>query len=42
MGGRGDHEPARAEEMVTGMILGFFMNGVYQLVFLFGIGTVIR
>ena len=23
------------------MILGFFMNGVYQLVFLFGIGTVI-
>jgi len=33
---------AKGREMITGMILGFFMNGVYQLVFLFGIGTVIR
>jgi simple sugar transport system permease protein len=32
---------ARGREMIAGMILGFFMNGVYQLVFLFGIGTVI-
>ena len=32
---------AKGREMITGMILGFFMNGVYQLVFLFGIGTVI-
>ncbi len=32
---------AKGREMVTGMILGFFMNGVYQLVFLFGIGAVI-
>lgn len=32
---------AKGREMITGMILGFFMNGVYQLVFLFGIGSVI-
>jgi len=27
--------------MITGMIAGFFANGIYQLVFLFGVGTVI-
>ncbi len=32
---------AKGREMIAGMILGFFMNGIYQLVFLFGIGTVI-
>lgn len=32
---------AKGREMIAGMILGFFMNGIYQLVFLFGVGTVI-
>lgn len=32
---------AKGREMIAGMILGFFMNGVYMLVFLFGAGTVI-
>jgi simple sugar transport system permease protein len=32
---------AKGREMVTGLIAGFFANGVYQLVFLFAIGTLI-
>jgi simple sugar transport system permease protein len=32
---------ARGREMVTGLIAGFFANGLYQLVFLFAIGSVI-
>jgi simple sugar transport system permease protein len=32
---------AKGREMVTGLIGGFFANGVYQLVFLFLVGTVI-
>ncbi len=32
---------AKGREMITGMIAGFFANGIYQLVFLFGVGTVI-
>jgi len=32
---------AKGREMIAGMILGFFMNGVYMLVFLFGAGTVL-
>ncbi|MDQ7793290.1 MAG: ABC transporter permease [bacterium] len=32
---------AKGREMITSMILGFFMNGVYQLVFLFLVGTAI-
>jgi simple sugar transport system permease protein len=32
---------AKGREMVTGMILGFFANGLYQLVFLVFTGTVI-
>lgn len=32
---------ARGREMVTGLIAGFFSNGVYQLVFLFGAGSFI-
>jgi len=32
---------AKGREMITSMILGFFMNGVYQLVFLFFVGTII-
>lgn len=32
---------AKGREMITGMIAGFFANGVYQLVFLFGVGTII-
>jgi simple sugar transport system permease protein len=32
---------ARGREMVTGLIAGFFANGLYQLVFLFAVGTVI-
>jgi simple sugar transport system permease protein len=32
---------ARGREMVTGLIAGFFANGVYQLVFLFALGTII-
>jgi len=31
---------ARGREMVTGMITGYFANGIYQLIFLFGAGTV--
>ena len=32
---------ARGREMVTSYILGFFMNGVYQLVVLYGFGAVV-
>ncbi|NLK09009.1 MAG: ABC transporter permease [Firmicutes bacterium] len=32
---------AKGREMITSMILGFFVNGLYQLVFLFLIGPVI-
>lgn len=32
---------AKGREMVTGLIAGFFANGIYQLVFLFAIGTLI-
>lgn len=32
---------AKGREMIAGMILGFFMNGVYMLTFLFGAGTVL-
>ncbi len=32
---------AKGREMITSMILGFFVNGLYQLVFLFLVGTVI-
>ena len=32
---------AKGREMITLMILGFFVNGLYQLVFLFLVGTVI-
>ncbi|HPF84730.1 MAG TPA: ABC transporter permease [Aminivibrio sp.] len=32
---------ARGREMVTSFILGFFMNGVYQLVVLYGFGSVV-
>ncbi|MGE5543081.1 MAG: ABC transporter permease subunit, partial [Bacillota bacterium] len=32
---------ARGREMITSMILGFFVNGLYQLVFLFMVGAVI-
>lgn len=31
----------RGQEMIAGMILGFFTNGIYQLLFLFLVGTVI-
>jgi simple sugar transport system permease protein len=31
---------AKGKEMVTGIITGFFANGLYQLIFLFGAGTV--
>lgn len=31
---------AQGREMVTGLITGFFANGIYQLFFLFGAGTV--
>lgn len=31
----------KGQEMITGMILGLFANGLYQLVFLFLIGTII-
>jgi simple sugar transport system permease protein len=31
---------ARGREMIAGMILGYFMNGIYQFVFLFMFGTV--
>ncbi len=32
---------ARGKEMITSLILGFFANGVYQLIFLLMIGTII-
>ena len=32
---------AKGREMVTGFILAFFMNGIYQLVVLYGMGTLI-
>lgn len=32
---------AKGREMIAGMILGFFINGVYMLTFLFGAGTVL-
>jgi len=32
---------AKGREMVTGLIAGFFANGIYQLFFLFAIGTII-
>jgi len=32
---------AKGREMVTGMIAGFFANGIYQFVFLFMVGSVI-
>ncbi len=32
---------AKGREMITSMILGFFANGIYQLVFLFLVGSVI-
>ncbi|MGB9819843.1 MAG: ABC transporter permease subunit [Pseudothermotoga sp.] len=32
---------AKGREMITSMILGFFANGVYQLIFLFFIGSII-
>ncbi|MGC9320789.1 MAG: ABC transporter permease [Kosmotogaceae bacterium] len=32
---------AKGREMVTSMILGFFINGLYQLTILYGMGTVI-
>ena len=32
---------ARGREMVTGLIAGFFANGLYQLLFLFAIGSLI-
>src|SRR5690554_2351308 len=32
---------ARGREMVTGMMLGYFMNGIYQLLVLYGMGKLI-
>lgn len=32
---------AKGREMIASMILGFFMNGIYQLVFLYLVGTLI-
>jgi simple sugar transport system permease protein len=32
---------ARGKEMITGLIAGYFANGLYQLLFLFGVGTII-
>jgi simple sugar transport system permease protein len=32
---------ARGREMVTGLIAGFFANGIYQMVFLFALGSLI-
>lgn len=32
---------ARGREMVTSYILGFFMNGVYQLIVLYGFGSIV-
>ncbi|MGL4641967.1 MAG: ABC transporter permease [Cetobacterium sp.] len=33
---------AKGKEMITSMILGLFMNGVYQLLVLYGMGSVIK
>lgn len=33
---------AKGKEMITSMILGLFMNGVYQLVVLYGMGSIIK
>lgn len=33
---------AKGREMITSMILGFFINGVYQLVVLYGMGNIIH
>lgn len=32
---------AKGREMVTGLMLGFFMNGIYQLLVLYGMGNII-
>ena len=32
---------AKGREMVTGMMLGYFMNGIYQLLVLYGMGKII-
>jgi simple sugar transport system permease protein len=32
---------AKGREMVSGLIAGFFANGIYQLIFLFAVGTII-
>lgn len=32
---------AKGKEMITSMILGFFINGVYQLIVLYGMGNII-
>lgn len=32
---------AKGREMITGMVMGFFANGIYQFIFLFLVGTVI-
>ena len=32
---------AKGREMITGMVMGFFANGVYQFIFLFLVGTII-
>lgn len=32
---------AKGKEMITGLILGFFANGIYQFIFLFLVGTII-
>ncbi|MGE5551932.1 MAG: ABC transporter permease subunit [Bacteroidota bacterium] len=32
---------AKGREMVTGLMLGFFMNGIYQLIVLYGMGRII-
>lgn len=33
---------AKGKEMITSMILGLFMNGVYQLIVLYGMGSIIK
>lgn len=33
---------AKGKEMITSMILGLFMNGIYQLVVLYGMGDIIK
>lgn len=33
---------AKGREMITSMILGFFINGVYQLIALYGMGKIIK